>query len=127
MNGTSPLARMSLVTDPFQEGTMCHSHSTLRYTDVRTQTRDRLVRGLHLRAYGLQLTPAGLADLLLVMAGRGLSLFGLFAFLRGLRYCYETARLALRTNLPAHDTLLQRLRQTLLDVVPGRLRRRRHD
>jgi hypothetical protein len=86
-----------------------------------------LLHGLLLRDYGQKLPAARLADLLLVMAGWGLSLCGLFAFFRGLCFCYETARLALRANLPAHDTLLQRLRTTLLDVVPARWLRRRKD
>src|SRR3954447_5877640 len=97
---------------------MCPYHSTLSHTAVRAHARDCLVRGLQLRGYGHKVSAAGLADLLLLMAGRGLSLCGVFAFLRGLHYCYETARLALRANLPEHDTLLLRLRQTLLDVLP---------
>jgi Transposase DDE domain len=116
---------MGLLSDPLQEGTMCRYHSTLDATAVRADARGRLVRGLQLRDCGQKLSAERLADLLLLMAGWGLSLCGLFAVLRGLRCCYETARLALRANLPDHDVLLDRLRGCLLDVVPARLLRRR--
>jgi len=106
---------------------MCQFHSTLSHAAVRADARDRLARGLRLRDCGAKLPAERLADLLLLMAGWGLSLCGLFAALRGLRCCYETARLALRANLPGHDELLERLRACLLDVVPARLLRRRRD
>jgi len=106
---------------------MCRYHSTLRASDVRADARDRLARGLQLRDCGQKLPAQRLADLLLLMAGWGLSLCGLCAALRGLRCCYEAARLALRANLPDQGRLLERLRATLLDVAPARLLRRRRD
>src|SRR5712691_3473761 len=102
---------------------MRHSYSTITPAVVRRSAQAVLQQALPWRPYGRLVTAARLCGLLLLVAAlRG----SLSAIVRRFRFgfSHETARKAIRTNLPNTATLTGRL-VGALQRLGGRLRRRR--
>jgi hypothetical protein len=100
-----------------REGTMRPFHTTISPHSVRARVRENLSRHLEFKQVGRLLHPRRLVDLVFLVCALGGTLSGIVK-----RYCFgcshETARKALRANLPHLDTLTQRLRKSLLEEVP---------
>jgi len=102
---------------------MRHLHSTITPALVRRTARAALQHALPCRPYGRKVTEARLLDLLLLVAALRSSLFAVVRRFR-FGFSHETARKAVRANLPALDPLTTRL-VNALHRLSDRLRRRR--
>jgi len=95
-------------------------HTTISPRSVRARCRENLERHLGFQQVGRLFHPRKLIDLVLLVCTLGASLSGIVK-----RYCFgcshETARKALKANLPELDVLTQRLRKSLLEEVPDDL------
>jgi len=101
---------------------MRRPYSTITPAVVRQTARAVLQRALPCRPYGRKVTPTRLLDLLLLVAALRLTLSAVARRFR-FGFSHETARQAVRANLPGVPTLTERLLDALYQL--GRRRRRR--
>src|SRR5262245_52681788 len=103
---------------------MRHDHSTITPADVRSTARAARARALPWRPYGRLVTVCKLLDVLLLAAAL---LSSLSAVVRRFRFgfCHETARKAVRANLPDPGRLTDGLLEALYSFGSRALFRRR--
>src|SRR5439155_6626137 len=102
---------------------MRQPHSTITPVVVRQTAGAVLQHALPCRPYGRKVTAARLLELLLLVAALRSSLSAVVRRFR-FGFSHETARQAVRANLPDVPTLTERLVDALYQLGP-RLRRRR--
>jgi hypothetical protein len=105
---------------------MRRSHCTVTPSSVRSLAHAALRRALHWQGYGRCVTPTRLLDLLLLVAALGSSLAAVarrFAF----GFSHETARQAVRANLPGPEALTEGLADALHAFGGRAWRKRRWD
>jgi hypothetical protein len=90
-------------------------HSTISDSSVYQLAHKTLEKSLDWKPFRKSVSVTQLLDLLLIMAATGRTLLAVTQ--RFFRFCHETARQALRSNLPKADVLTDRLVDALHDVL----------
>jgi hypothetical protein len=104
---------------------MRHGYSTITPALIHQQARGALEHCLDWHPYQRSVSVGDLLNLLLLMATHRASLFAIVR--RFFPFCHETARLAVRSQLPSTDRLVAGLVDGLHHMVPlSRTDRRRH-
>jgi hypothetical protein len=94
---------------------MRHFHSTINPAVIHHDARQALENGLDFKPFHDSVSVFDLIDLFLLMAAHNASLFSIVK--RFFAISHETARQAVKANLPTMDRLVSGLDQTLYDVA----------